>query len=48
MPRASWEKMCDYDIKLPSIDEQKKLVRKLNAVETNIFSVLESIDATNE
>lgn len=48
MPRASWEKMRDYDIRLPSVNEQEILVRKLIAVENNIYSALESIDATTE
>ena len=47
-PRVKWEHMANYEVKLPSIDEQRKLAEKLWAAYEVKQSYLKMIEATQE
>lgn len=47
-PRVKWEHMANYEVKLPSIDEQRKLAEKLWAAYEVKQSYLKMIEATQD
>lgn len=47
-PRAKWEHLKDYEFKLPSMDEQRKLAKALWAINGTIEAYKKLLSATDE